>query len=696
MHILHLLHEHRQMTITEFIEKYNSDNFDSYIKENATIDYWNDLIKTYKIEKLNFASNESLALTCNIELLENRDLFFGVRFDGFCERQIEILKIKEQYKPQQVEAVKPEKTLLEFKEFLNRYEKEALQIDLRAEFPLVYDILERHKMKLNSASFDSDIDEVIVFCKKAVKETKENINTSIINEHYNCYYKNGKPPFLLQLKLYYEYLELYKLAIVKTNQPQQTNTIKTEIETKNILTNDTYYNILENCTIEAFESLKLKELYPKNGTKAIWDISSLTITKGDGLPTEKDNDLFRKEYILDNMRVTFLMALDRFSKDFEIKHSITRDIFYKKCYQSILLKTSQSSLWQEPDFGFDINAEPCNLTFIWNMRTDIEERSKEYQQPEIPQKNKEIEQYLQSYKHSYFSSVIDKQNNNKQDNILFYGKVTADVLEQRNKYLLSNEILKERSSLLSDYNKHLYYLTGHTMQLFKAVNDYSKTSDNSFLTKINIKEDDVFSSLSEIKDIVKDIKHNIINDENHIAQKIKDYSILMFDDCVDLLNKRFGVDIYKSPLKTHFENVKQELKDSINYAELKIINELSKNSLEASRQTNTNNTDELKKEHPIHNPNDWNTDCFELFKYLFDEYYNEKKRTKTKLMCIWFYLSEYNPEKYNLKITKDDYIVLIKKNYGIKITNRDKPDNYESKVLGTLHEHRIKFEVSLK
>lgn len=106
--------------------------------------------------------------------------------------------------------------------------------------------------------------------------------------------------------------------------------------------------------------------------------------------------------------------------------------------------------------------------------------------------------------------------------------------------------------------------------------------------------------------------------------------------------------------------------------------------------------DEVKQQHPKHNPNDWNTDCFELFKYLIDCYYDDRKRTNTKLICIWFYLSEYNPEKYILNITKDNYLIFIKKNYGISITNKDKPDNYNSKVEPTLHEHRIKFEDSLK
>ena len=41
--------------------------------------------------------------------------------------------------------------------------------------------------------------------------------------------------------------------------------------------------------------------------------------------------------------------------------------------------------------------------------------------------------------------------------------------------------------------------------------------------------------------------------------------------------------------------------------------------------------------HPNFNPNLWNRDCFELFKYLFDNYYS---KTKRQLINIWFYLNE--------------------------------------------------------
>ena len=140
------------------------------------------------------------------------------------------------------------------------------------------------------------------------------------------------------------------------------------------LTNESYYTILEKCTIEAFECLDLKELYPDNGAKAVWDVS--------GFYTQSDrliNEIIKESYIKENMRTTFLMALDRHWKQFEKKHEITRDYFYKKCFQALLLKTSQDTSWNKPDFGFDINAEPCKLNFIWNMRFDIEASSIKHQ-----------------------------------------------------------------------------------------------------------------------------------------------------------------------------------------------------------------------------------------------------------------------------------------------------------------------------
>lgn len=84
------------MTVNEFIEKYKSENFSIYLKEDATIDYWNDLIKTFKIERLNFVFPDTLVLNPRNVLNENGSPF-NVQFDGFCQRQIKILEIENCY-----------------------------------------------------------------------------------------------------------------------------------------------------------------------------------------------------------------------------------------------------------------------------------------------------------------------------------------------------------------------------------------------------------------------------------------------------------------------------------------------------------------------------------------------------------------------------------------------------------------------
>jgi hypothetical protein len=90
-----------------------------------------------------------------------------------------------------------------------------------------------------------------------------------------------------------------------------------------------------------------------------------------------------------------------------------------------------------------------------------------------------------------------------------------------------------------------------------------------------------------------------------------------------------------------------------------------------------------------HNPNLWNKDCFNLFKYLIDNYYKGRKRQLTN---IWFYLKEYNPQKYTLIATKNQYKVFIKE-LGVVITNFDKNSNrYDEKEYKTMMGHRINFE----
>lgn len=101
--------------------------------------------------------------------------------------------------------------------------------------------------------------------------------------------------------------------------------------------------------------------------------------------------------------------------------------------------------------------------------------------------------------------------------------------------------------------------------------------------------------------------------------------------------------------------------------------------------------------HPEHDPNLWNKDCYELFKYLFENYYQPKSKPR-QLTNIWFYLKEHYPSKYILLATKDDYKSFIHANYPeVKITNFDKAVyKYPTKDKPSMDEHRQHYEDSLK
>lgn len=105
-----------------------------------------------------------------------------------------------------------------------------------------------------------------------------------------------------------------------------------------------------------------------------------------------------------------------------------------------------------------------------------------------------------------------------------------------------------------------------------------------------------------------------------------------------------------------------------------------------------------ENKHPKYNPKYMNKECFELFKYLYDEFCKGKIRQITN---IWFYLNEFErnsiSKKYILYCTKDQYKDFIKESYNIEIKNFDKLiTNYEEKVRPNLNDHRQRFEDSLK
>jgi hypothetical protein len=58
------------------------------------------------------------------------------------------------------------------------------------------------------------------------------------------------------------------------------------------------------------------------------------------------------------------------------------------------------------------------------------------------------------------------------------------------------------------------------------------------------------------------------------------------------------------------------------------------------QQTETHKPDEIKNKHAVHFPNLWNLECYNLFKYLFENYYDANNKTNRKLTNIWHFFKE--------------------------------------------------------
>lgn len=151
---------------------------------------------------------------------------------------------------------------MEFDDFLNKYKKEALQVYLKKSDYLVYETLELNKMKLNSATFENEIDEIIAIFERAVIDIKRMLHIAILYKKYEAKYPNGNPYFLIQMKCYFEYLQLHQIAIEKKGQLQQTEAVnpdEVKKELKDFFNTNVNVNVIQSIQKE-FKDYKGKKM----------------------------------------------------------------------------------------------------------------------------------------------------------------------------------------------------------------------------------------------------------------------------------------------------------------------------------------------------------------------------------------------------------------------------------------------------
>lgn len=101
---------------------------------------------------------------------------------------------------------------MKFKEFIEEHREESLSMDLKQTYPQVSEVLNKYRDLLSEAEFESEIEEVRKFAEKGVKNFKSNLQRHIRN-NARAIYKGGIPPYILYVRGYLEYQNLYAQTI---------------------------------------------------------------------------------------------------------------------------------------------------------------------------------------------------------------------------------------------------------------------------------------------------------------------------------------------------------------------------------------------------------------------------------------------------------------------------------------------------
>lgn len=181
-------------------------NKDSFIKPEN----WDDLKDVFFIQRMekhntNYTQNEKIKL--ELEILANLTI-----------NKTEYKIIKDRYKDYllKLQSQQPQNNKIhfnDFTDFLSFYTNEALTVDLSKENINVYEFLQTQQNKFKTADVESEIEEVREYSKKAMSQCKNSLNIAFINNHYKVQLIGGTPRFLVDLKLYLEYKDLYEKTI---------------------------------------------------------------------------------------------------------------------------------------------------------------------------------------------------------------------------------------------------------------------------------------------------------------------------------------------------------------------------------------------------------------------------------------------------------------------------------------------------
>lgn len=152
------------MELTEFIEKYRVSNFETYLKDDASIEYWQNLIIEFTKDFAPLKSNIQILL--NPALKRPNENIFAISFGKFCNEQIELIELKKSFKP------------------TVQYNKEHLNIFAPFGFEIFNEMFEKYNIKGQENADLNFLYTVMIFDNNLIKVEKSATLTKWVNREY--------------------------------------------------------------------------------------------------------------------------------------------------------------------------------------------------------------------------------------------------------------------------------------------------------------------------------------------------------------------------------------------------------------------------------------------------------------------------------------------------------------------------------
>ncbi|MBC5842463.1 hypothetical protein H8R23_13685 [Flavobacterium sp. F-380] len=357
----------------------------------------------------------------------------------------------------------------------------------------------------------------------------------------------------------------------------------------------------ENLQNAGYDEIEVNQLYNTATTY------TLQGTKGKIFVSKPENkfyteiDFYRKTYLQNGELIFPLKCPDLISEYFDLalakflqnQQKLLGGIYNKEHQfnQFILLEISRSEIviknnkaliekvghWRLNNKEKDIQICEAYIDFIKNKVLTTEQ----------PKQQTEINSYSKSYNQISFDEVSNKRKVDQSLNNWYLGDFFNEWLNDINKSINSYKYFDiDTIDKLREYNKDLCDLGTSLIKLYKVLSISTSDAEINSNIAFHLQEEQVLKNLEVIKFYNDFIKSTVRKNEYKKGNNFKEYCLDLLNNFTYNLNHILTIDVYKSPLKILFEDLKKSFTDSINLEELSLLNQLDRQNNSPKEEIN--------------------------------------------------------------------------------------------------------------